>query len=36
MLGLIPHPSLPLLFGVCMEPDPILVTQLDKTSNHTR
>ena len=27
MLGIIPHSSLPLLFGVCMEPDPILVTQ---------
>lgn len=27
MLGLTPHSSLPLLFGVCMEPDPILVTQ---------
>ena len=27
MLGIIPHSSLPLLFRVCMEPDPILVTQ---------
>lgn len=27
MLSLIPHSSLPLLFGICMEEDPILVTQ---------
>ena len=27
MLSLIPHSSLPLFFGFCMEPDPILVTQ---------
>ena len=27
MLGLTPHPSLPLLLGVCMEPEPILVTK---------
>jgi len=27
MLGLTPHPSLPLLLGVCMQPEPILVTK---------
>lgn len=27
MLGLTPHSSLPLLFGVCIEPDPIIITQ---------
>ena len=27
MLGFIPHSGLSLLFGVCMEPDTILVTQ---------
>ena len=27
MLGLTPHPSLPLLLGVCMEPESILVTK---------
>ena len=27
MLNLVPHSSLPLLLGVCLEPDPILITQ---------
>ena len=27
MLNLIPHSSLPLLFGIFLEPDPILITQ---------
>ena len=28
MLNLIPHSTLPLLFGICLEPDAILITQL--------